>query len=148
MSAGDLTPGRPSDMPAWRRRLTGYWVLIRADRPIGIYLLLWPALWALWVAGEGRPLWWVVLIFIAGTALMRSAGCAINDFADRHIDGRVARTRGRPLATGNVSPTEAVAVFATLSLIAFGLVVFLNSKTILHSFVAVGLAALYPFTKR
>jgi 4-hydroxybenzoate polyprenyltransferase len=132
----------------WRRRLGNYWVLVRADRPIGIYLLLWPALWALWVAGDGRPTWWVVLIFIAGTALMRSAGCAINDYADRHVDGAVERTSGRPLAIGSVSPSEAVAVFAVLSLLAFALVLMLNTKTIVHSFVAVGLAAIYPFTKR
>lgn len=148
-----MSNGRLETRPAlragdWRQRLRDYWLLIRADRPIGIYLLLWPALWALWVAGEGRPLWWVVAIFVAGTALMRSAGCAINDYADRHIDGRVERTRGRPLAVGRVTPGEALAVFAVLALIAFALVLLLNTKTVLHSFVAVGLAALYPFTKR
>jgi 4-hydroxybenzoate polyprenyltransferase len=138
----------PNDAASWRERLRNYWVLVRADRPIGIYLLLWPVLWALWIAGEGRPTWWIVLIFVLGTILMRSAGCAINDFADRHFDPRVRRTRERPLATGVVSPAEALGVFATLSLLAFGLVLFLNAKTIAHSFVAVGLAALYPFTKR
>lgn len=132
----------------WRLRLSYYWLLIRADRPIGIYLLLWPALWALWIAGGGEPTWWVVLIFVLGTALMRSAGCAINDYADREIDGHVARTRERPLAKGDVSPGEALAVFAVLSLLAFSLVLFLNFKTILHSFVAVSLAAIYPFMKR
>ena len=132
----------------WRSRLQAYWLLVRADRPIGIYLLLWPALWALWFAGEGHPLWWVTLIFVLGTVLMRSAGCAINDYADRDFDGRVARTAQRPLATGAVSPREALGVFVVLSLLAFGLVLFLNLQTILHSFVAVALAAVYPFMKR
>ncbi len=148
MSAGSAKSQLPTSVGDWRQRLGNYWLLVRADRPIGIYLLLWPALWALWIAGEGRPSWWVVAIFVAGTALMRSAGCAINDYADRHIDGRVERTSGRPLAIGSVSPGEALAVFAVLSLLAFGLVLLLNTKTILHSFIAVGLAAVYPFTKR
>ena len=132
----------------WRGRLRNYWLLVRADRPIGIYLLLWPALWALWVAGEGHPTWWVTLIFIAGTALMRSAGCAINDYADRDFDGQVERTAQRPLATGAVTPGEAVGVFVALSLLAFCLVLFLNTLTILNSFIAVALAAVYPFMKR
>jgi len=129
-------------------RLSNYWQLVRADRPIGTYLLLWPALWALWLAGDGQPLWWVTLIFMLGTVLMRSAGCAINDFADRNIDGEVARTKNRPLATGAVSAKEALTVFVVLCLLAFSLVLFLNLQTILHSFVAVALAALYPFMKR
>jgi 4-hydroxybenzoate polyprenyltransferase len=133
---------------AWRQRLRNYWLLVRAHRPIGIYLLLWPALWALWIAGEGHPTWWVVLIFVLGTALMRSAGCAINDYADRDFDGDVERTAQRPLATGAVTPKEALWVFAALSLLSFALVLFLNTQTIMHSFVAVGLAAVYPFTKR
>ena len=132
----------------WKARLRNYWLLIRADRPIGIYLLLWPALWALWFAGEGQPLWWVTLIFVLGTALMRSAGCAINDYADRDFDGQVERTAQRPLATGAVSGKEAVLVFLVLSLVAFGLVLFLNTLTIMHSFIAVALAAVYPFMKR
>lgn len=139
------TPPRPI---GWRLRLRNYWLLVRADRPIGIYLLLWPALWALWIAGEGSPTWWVVLIFMLGTALMRSAGCAINDFADRDFDGQVRRTAQRPLATGAVTPKEAVLVFAVLSLLAFVLVLFLNRLTILNSFVALALAAVYPFMKR
>ena len=134
--------------PGWRRTASGYWRLVRADRPIGIYLLLWPALWALWVAAAGFPPWWTLLVFVLGTALMRSAGCAINDFADRHIDGLVERTAQRPLATGHVSPREALIVFAVLSGVAFALVLTLNTKTIAHSFIAVTLAALYPFTKR
>ncbi|MFM1892106.1 MAG: hypothetical protein RLZ44_1183 [Pseudomonadota bacterium] len=143
--AGTQGKGGPA---RWRERLGVYWQLVRADRPIGIYLLLWPALWALWIAGEGRPTWWVVAVFVAGTALMRSAGCAINDYADRHFDGAVERTQGRPLATGRASPREAIGVFVVLSLVAFALVLLLNPKTIAHSFIAVGLAALYPFTKR
>ena len=134
--------------PDWRSRLGLYWRLIRADRPIGIYLLLWPALWALWIAAAGIPPWWILLVFVFGTALMRSAGCAINDYADRDFDGRVERTAQRPLATGAVTPREAVGVFVVLSLVAFALVLTLNTKTIAHSFVAVALAAVYPFTKR
>jgi len=138
----------PPPRETWRTRLAAYLDLVRADRPIGILLLLWPALWALWVAGGGRPPWDVTLIFVLGTALMRSAGCAINDYADRHFDGQVARTCRRPVATGRVSPREALAVFAVLSLVAFGLVLLLNRQTVLMSFVALGLAATYPFTKR
>jgi 4-hydroxybenzoate polyprenyltransferase len=140
----------PQTLPPtdWRTRFGHYWRLVRADRPIGIYLLLWPALWALWLAADGVPPWWTLLVFVLGTALMRSAGCAINDYADRDFDGRVARTAQRPLATGLVTPREALGVFAVLSLLAFALVLTLNSKTIAHSFVAVALAGLYPFTKR
>ena len=97
-------------------RLSLYAELVRLYRPIGILLLLWPGLWALWIAGDGSPTWWIVAIFIAGTALMRSAGCAINDYADRDLDGHVTRTRERPLASGRVSPKEAVLVFVTLSI--------------------------------
>jgi len=132
----------------WRIRLGHYWRLVRADRPIGIYLLLWPALWALWVAAEGIPPWWTLLVFVLGTALMRSAGCAINDYADRDFDGHVSRTAQRPLATGLVSPREALVVFVVLSLLAFALVLTLNTKTIAYSFVAMVLAASYPFMKR
>lgn len=135
-------------MKDWRTRLGHYWRLVRADRPIGIYLLLWPALWGLWVAAEGVPPWWILTVFVLGTVLMRSAGCAINDYADRDFDGRVSRTAQRPLATGLVSPREAVAVFVVLSLLAFALVLTLNARTIAYSFVAVALAASYPFMKR
>jgi 4-hydroxybenzoate polyprenyltransferase len=139
---------RTESLKDWRIRLGHYWRLVRADRPIGIYLLLWPALWALWVAAEGIPPWWILLVFVLGTALMRSAGCAINDYADRDFDGHVSRTAQRPLATGQVSPREALAVFVVLSLLAFALVLTLNTKTIAYSFVAVVLAASYPFMKR
>ncbi|OOZ37356.1 4-hydroxybenzoate polyprenyltransferase [Solemya velesiana gill symbiont] len=129
-------------------RLKRYGALIRFDRPIGTLLLMWPALWALWLAGKGSPSWDVVVIFALGTFLMRSAGCAINDYADRHIDGHVKRTSNRPIATGLVSPREALAVFAFLSLAAFGLVLLLNWQTVVLSFVALALAAIYPFMKR
>lgn len=132
----------------WRRRAGAYWRLVRADRPIGIYLLLWPTLWGLWFAAEGIPPAWILLVFVLGTVLMRSAGCAINDFADRNFDAHVERTAQRPLATGEVSAREALVVFALLSLAAFGLVLTLDRQTVALSFVAVLLAALYPFTKR
>ncbi|MES9904355.1 MAG: 4-hydroxybenzoate octaprenyltransferase [Sedimenticola sp.] len=129
-------------------RLSSYVRLTRFNRPIGILLLLWPAMWALWIAGEGRPSWDVVVIFVLGVTLMRSAGCAINDYADRNFDGRVKRTCNRPLVTGEVSPKEALGVFAVLVLFSFGLVLLLNIATILMSFAALVLAAAYPFMKR
>jgi len=131
-----------------RQQLDGYIRLIRLDKPIGILLLLWPALWALWMAGSGEPRWGVVLIFILGVGLMRSAGCAINDYADRNIDGRVKRTCNLPLATGVVSPKEALWIFVVLCLVSFGLVLLLNRETVMMSVVALLLAALYPFMKR
>ncbi|MCW8919389.1 MAG: 4-hydroxybenzoate octaprenyltransferase [Gammaproteobacteria bacterium] len=131
-----------------KQRLAEYIQLTRLDRPIGIYLVLWPTLWGLWVAAGGVPQPLVLGVFIAGVVLMRSAGCAINDYADRHIDGHVARTRGRPLARGAISSREAVAVFVVLSLIAFLLVLQLNRLTILLSIPAVFLAGSYPFVKR
>lgn len=131
-----------------QERLRAYALLVRLHRPIGIYLLLWPTLWALWIAAEGWPHPGVLFIFVAGVVLMRSAGCAINDYADRHIDPHVARTRERPIAAGLVSPREALVVFAVLCLLAFVLVLFLNRLTILLSLVAVALAASYPFMKR
>lgn len=132
----------------WHHRLSGYWQLIRADRPIGIYLLLWPTLWALWLAGEGQPDWHIVLIFVLGTVLMRSAGCAINDYADRHFDGNVQRTRQRPLVTGRVTPGAALAVAVLLSLLAGSLLWWLNTSARWHAVIAVALAAVYPFSKR
>lgn len=130
------------------KRLALYARLMRLDKPIGIYLLLWPTLWAVWLAGEGRPAFTIVLIFILGTVVMRSAGCVINDFADRRIDPHVKRTCQRPLATGEVSSREALGLFIALCLLAFGLVLFLNRFTILLSLIAVVLAAIYPFMKR
>lgn len=122
--------------------------LLRLDRPIGIYLLMWPTLWALWIAGDGAPSLKNLIIFILGVILMRSAGCAINDFADRGIDGDVARTKGRPIVTGRVTAKEALIAFATLIAISFVLVLFTSTQTLYWAFLAVGLAALYPFTKR
>ncbi len=122
--------------------------LIRFDRPIGILLLLWPTLSALWIASGGFPRLDLLVIFTAGTAIMRSAGCCINDFADAKIDGHVLRTEQRPLATGALSKRDAITAFLVLSLIGFILVLFTNRATILLSFGAVAIAALYPFMKR
>jgi len=129
-------------------RLRQYALLMRLDKPIGIFLLLWPTLWALWLASQGRPDPLVTAVFVLGVVLMRSAGCVINDYADRHIDPQVARTRQRPLAAGRVTAKEALALFAILILVAFGLVLLLNHLTILLSLVALPLAATYPFMKR
>ncbi len=122
--------------------------LMRADKPIGTLLLLWPTLWALWIAAGGLPEFRYLLIFILGTFLMRSAGCVINDLADRHWDGGVERTRGRPLVTGAVSVGQAKALFLLLLAAAFGLVLLTNALTVQLSFVAAALASIYPFTKR
>src|SRR6185369_11289521 len=116
------------------KRLDAYERLIRLDKPIGILLLLWPTLWALWIASRGWPLPSEVVVFVMGTVLMRSAGCALNDWADRDFDGRVARTRDRPLAAGEIRPTEALVVGAVLAAIAFGFALFLNRFAILLSF--------------
>jgi 4-hydroxybenzoate polyprenyltransferase len=129
-------------------RLEQYAYLIRLDRPIGIFLLLWPTLWALWIAAKGWPDASVLFVFIAGVFLMRSAGCAINDFADRKIDPHVERTKDRPLAAGRITVKEALTVFACLTICAFVLVLFMNSLTIYMSFVGIALAASYPFMKR
>ncbi|MCG6932916.1 MAG: 4-hydroxybenzoate octaprenyltransferase [Gallionella sp.] len=129
-------------------RLTLYLQLTRLNRPIGILLLLWPTLWGVWIAGAGNPAWHIVLIFVLGTVLMRSAGCAINDFADRDYDRHVKRTRERPVTSGRITPREAVWVSVGLSLAAFVLILPLNELTLLMSFPAVFLAASYPFTKR
>lgn len=131
------------------KKLSNYAQLIRINKPIGILLLLWPTLWALLIASQGKINFAVYSVFIIGVFLMRSAGCAINDFADRKFDGEVKRTKQRPIVTGQVKPFEAIIVFVLLSLIAFILVIlFLNLLTILFSLVAVILAASYPFTKR
>ena len=130
------------------QRLDRYEKLLRLDKPIGILLLLWPTLWALWLSADGRPNWKVVWIFVLGTVLMRSAGVAVNDFADRKFDAHVERTRNRPLATGAVKPVEAFLIAAVLSLIAFVLILPLGRNVILLSFCALFLAVSYPFTKR
>lgn len=128
--------------------LSHYIKLTRLDRPIGTYLLLWPTLSALWLAAEGLPPVSTVLIFSMGVLVMRSAGCVINDFADRRIDGHVKRTVTRPLATGLVSAREALTLFAVLVLIAFILVLLTNAETVRMSLIALGLASAYPFMKR
>ncbi len=130
------------------QRLDLYERLMRLDKPIGILLLAWPTLWALWISSAGQPNWMVVWIFMLGTVLMRSAGCVINDYADRDFDPHVERTRNRPMAAGLVSKKEALTLFAALSISAFLLILRLNKLTILLSFAALFLAASYPFTKR
>lgn len=135
--------------PAFLRRKAGQYVrLTRINRPIGSLLLLWPTLWALWLAAEGAPRLDLLLIFTLGVFVMRSAGCVINDFADRRVDGRVKRTRDRPLATGEVSSREAVALFMVLCLVAFGLVLLTDRFTVLLSVGGLLLAFCYPFMKR
>jgi 4-hydroxybenzoate polyprenyltransferase len=129
-------------------RLYQYAQLMRLHRPIGSLLLLWPTLWALWIAGDGRPDLLVVVVFVLGVLVMRSAGCVINDYADRHFDPHVQRTYSRPIAAGRVAPREALALFVVLCLVAFSLVLLMNRLTIWLSLGAVALAALYPFTKR
>jgi 4-hydroxybenzoate polyprenyltransferase len=129
-------------------RLDAYEKLVRLDRPIGILLLLWPTLWALWLAKPGFPNPLLAWIFVLGTVLMRSAGCAMNDWADRDFDREVKRTSGRPLARGAIRPWEALVVAAVLAAAAFGLVLQLNTLTILLSVAALAIAIVYPFTKR
>ena len=130
------------------QKFVDYLVLMRLHKPIGIWLLLWPTLWGLWFAAGGLPPVKVLVIFALGTVLMRSAGCVINDLADRDFDPQVARTRDRPIAAGRVTPGEAVRLFVVLCLIAFGLVTQLNLTTVLLSVPAVLIAASYPFAKR
>ncbi|MBU1426408.1 MAG: 4-hydroxybenzoate octaprenyltransferase [Gammaproteobacteria bacterium] len=129
-------------------RLHLYIQLTRLHRPIGILLLLWPTLWGVWIAGNGHPSWLIVFIFTLGTALMRSAGCAVNDYADRHIDKHVKRTCDRPLTSGKISEREALWVAVALALISFALILPLNPLTWVMSFPALFLAVSYPFTKR
>ena len=135
-------------MPDIKDRIIQYALLARMHQPIGSLLLLWPTLWALWIAGAGEPDPGVVLVFVAGVFVMRSAGCVMNDFADRRIDPHVRRTMNRPIASGKVTPGEALGVFAVLCLIGFGLVLTLNRLTVAYSFAALALAASYPFMKR
>lgn len=129
-------------------RLRLYLQLARLHRPIGILLLLWPTLWGVWISGNGHPAWSIVFIFTLGTVLMRSAGCVINDYADRDIDKHVKRTKDRPLTSGKVSSREALLLAAALAAVSFLLILPLNNLTLLLSIPAVFLAASYPFTKR
>ena len=129
-------------------QLHNYVRLMRLDKPIGIWLLLWPTLWALWLAGEGHPNAGVFVIFVVGVVIMRSAGCVLNDYADRHIDPYVERTRMRPIASGAVSPMEALTLFVALSLIAIGLATLLNRPAQMLALVGALLTIVYPFIKR
>jgi 4-hydroxybenzoate polyprenyltransferase len=141
-------PLTTNELPRLLATVNDYVQLTRLDRPIGIWLLMWPTLWALWIAGRGRPAGRLFIIFTAGTVLMRSAGCAINDYADRSFDPHVKRTRNRPLAAGRISAVEALVLFAALSLTALLLAVQLNSGTLLLAVIGAGLAVTYPFIKR
>ncbi len=148
--ASAAAPGMPllRHAQALLQHYSRYWRLMRLHRPIGSWLLLWPTLWALWIASAGRPDAKVFLILVLGTIVVRSAGCVINDFADRKIDPHVARTADRPLATGEVAPVEALLLFAALMLIALGLVLTLNTLTITFAVAGAFITILYPFTKR
>jgi 4-hydroxybenzoate polyprenyltransferase len=146
-----LDPSPPAEAPLWyrlARRLREYLLLARFDRPIGIWLLLWPVLWALWVSGSGRPQQKVLIIFVLGVVVMRAAGCVINDLADRNIDPHVKRTRERPLAARRVSPFEALALFLALGACALWLVTRLDPFTIKLALVGGALTVSYPFAKR
>src|SRR3979490_3134002 len=130
------------------RRIEEYSQLARFNRPVGTWLLLWPALWALWIAGEGTPNQKVLIVFVLGVVVMRAAGCVINDFADRDIDIHVRRTRDRPIAARRVSPVEALVLFVALLAVALYLVTFLDLLTIKLAFIGAALTVSYPFVKR
>ncbi|MFU8821453.1 MAG: 4-hydroxybenzoate octaprenyltransferase [Gammaproteobacteria bacterium] len=140
--------GGPGPVRRLSAQLREYALLMRLDRPIGTFLLLWPTLWALWIAGAGRPDPHVFLVFVAGVVLMRSAGCVMNDFADRRIDPHVERTRDRPLARGAVTPLEALLLAGALGAVAFGLVLTMNRLTVLLALGGAVLTIAYPFLKR
>jgi len=148
MSERLLSSRAAMDFASIARRIDAYERLIRLDKPAGALLLLWPTLWAVWIASRGLPFPEVVVIFVVGTFLMRSAGCAVNDFADRGFDAYVERTRRRPLAAGEIDPREALILGAVLAALAFCFVLFLNRFAILLSFVALAIACSYPFAKR
>ena len=134
--------------PVFWRRAPDFWQLMRMHRPIGIYLLLWPTLWCLWIAAQGAPDLKLLVIFVLGTILMRAAGCCINDYADRSFDGHVKRTRERPLASGRIAPREALLTCMVLCVLSFVLVLFTNRLTLLMSVGGLALALVYPFMKR
>ena len=134
--------------PKLSARAPGFWRLMRMDRPIGIFLLLWPTLWCLWIAAQGFPDFHLLVIFLLGTTFMRAAGCCINDYADRHFDGKVKRTKDRPIVSGKVSPKEALLTCASLAVLSFILVLFTNSLTILMAFGGLAITVIYPFMKR
>jgi len=139
--SGTVTPGM-------RRQLWNYILLMRMDRPIGIWLLMWPTLWALWLAGEGHPDGGLFIFFTVGVIVMRAAGCVLNDFVDRNIDPYVERTRNRPIPSGQVAPLEALALFVALALIAIGLASMLNRQAQILAAIAAVLTVIYPFVKR
>lgn len=132
----------------WSQRLEAYYYLCRFDKPIGTELVLWPTLWALWIAAQGMPTWNVLIPMVLGAVFMRAAGCAINDFADRKVDGHVERTKNRPLASGVITPKEAIYVFVGLVIASAFLLLFLPIQTFYWSFGALTLAFIYPFMKR
>ncbi len=138
----------PVNAPGFFRQLQNYVQLMRLNQPIGVWLLLWPTLWALWIAGKGHPDGGIFLVFMLGVIIMRSAGCVLNDFADRNIDPYVERTRNRPIASGAVAPAEALTLFIALALIAVGLAAMLNRPAQLLALIAAALTVLYPFIKR
>ncbi|MFT3755220.1 MAG: 4-hydroxybenzoate octaprenyltransferase [Pseudoxanthomonas sp.] len=142
----DAAPPKP--LPSRRVQAQHYWKLMRGDRPIGVLLLLWPTWWALWLAAGGLPPLWTLFVFTAGVWLTRSAGCVINDYADRWLDPQVERTKARPLATGALSGKQALGLFAVLMLVAFALVLTMNRLTVWLSFAGLFLAATYPYLKR
>jgi 4-hydroxybenzoate polyprenyltransferase len=147
----DLSEPKPRDAPFWyrmQRRIEEYALLARLDRPIGTWLLMWPALWGLWIAGAGRPHPRVLIVFVAGVFVMRAAGCVINDYADRNIDPHVRRTRDRPLAARRVAPREALYLFAVLITVALYLVTRLDFLTIKLAFIGAAMTVSYPFVKR
>jgi 4-hydroxybenzoate polyprenyltransferase len=141
-------PWTTHELPRILSGLMDYARLMRLDRPIGIWLLLWPTLWALWISGHGKPKPLIFTVFVLGTVLMRSAGCAINDYADRSFDPQVARTKDRPLAAGRISTLEALVLFAVLSMTSLMLALQLNKSTLLLAAVGGFLAVSYPFIKR
>jgi 4-hydroxybenzoate polyprenyltransferase len=147
----DLSEPKPRDAPflyRMQRRIEEYALLARLDRPIGTWLLMWPALWGLWIAGAGRPQPRVLIVFVAGVFVMRAAGCVINDYADRNIDPHVRRTRDRPLAARRVAPREALYLFAVLITVALYLVTRLDFLTIELAFIGAAMTVSYPFVKR
>src|SRR6202041_2190456 len=141
-------PWTTDELPKILGTIHDYLRLMRLDRPIGIWLLLWPTLWALWIASRGKPAAGIFLIFVFGTMIMRSAGCVINDYADRSFDPRVQRTKNRPLARGSISSLEALVLFAILALTALLLALQLNKFTLLYAVGGAFVAVTYPFIKR
>ena len=151
-ATGDIPPPLKKPVkrlaPGFVVQLRNYVELMRLNKPIGVWLLLWPTLWALWIAGQGHPDAGIFLVFMLGVIVMRSAGCVLNDFADRNIDPYVERTRARPIASGAVAPMEAITLFIALALIAIGLAAMLNQPAQVLAIIAAGLTVVYPFIKR